>query len=281
MFKKATKLKSSPKILLLGASGSGKTWTSLEIAHGLTNNWEDVYVIDTEASAAKYANSSKEFMVAELETHELDGFISAIQSADGAGRCIIIDSITHLWSGVGGLLSAQKDLENTPRYRNAPMGSWSEINTRLASFFLEVRKCKAAVIVTCRTKDRLIRQEGSRGYIKVSDAIMFREGYLDYEFDVAFMLESDHSATCYKDRTGIFDSMDPRVLDVNTAQIIKEWAATGVSDVQAIIKKDLRSAVEVAIDAGVLSSENAEKALAVPQDKMKKTLEYINKIIKK
>jgi len=275
MFNKATKMKSSPKILLLGASGSGKTWNALEMAYGFTGNWEDVYVIDTESSASKYATKDKGFMVAELETNTVKAFIDAIQAADGVGRCIVIDSITHLWSGVNGLLSIQKQLEESPKYRKNSVGTWTEINNMLSEFFHVMRRCRAAVIVTCRTKDKLIRSESSKDFIKVSDAIMFREGYLDYEFDIAFLLEQDHTVTCYKDRTGLFDGMEPTRIDAGMIESIKEWAQTG--DTYDIMRKDLADTMTELQSQGKVTQERVDKALACTDDQLKKVIGFAKK----
>lgn len=275
MFNKATKMKSSPKVLLLGASGSGKTWNALEMAYGFTGNWEDVYVIDTESSASKYATKDKGFMVAELETNTVKAFIDAIQAADGVGRCIVIDSITHLWSGVNGLLSIQKQLEESPKYRKNSVGTWTEINNMLSEFFHVMRKCKAAVIVTCRTKDKLIRSESSKDFIKVSDAIMFREGYLDYEFDIAFLLEQDHTVTCYKDRTGLFDGMEPAMIDESMINSIKEWSQTG--ETLDIIRKELVTVLGELRDNGSITQERYDKGVSCPDESLKKTLNFAKK----
>lgn len=278
MFNKATKMKSSPKILLLGASGSGKTWNALEMAYGFTGNWEDVYVIDTEVSAGKYARRGKEFMLTELSTHTVKAFIDAIQAADGIGRCIVIDSITHLWSGVNGLLSTQIELESSPKYRKNSVGTWTEINKMLSEFFHVMRNCKAAVIVTCRTKDKLIRSETGREFYKVSDAIMFREGYLDYEFDIAFLLEQDHRVTCYKDRTGLFDGMEPALIDSGMIDSIKEWAQTG--ETYDIMRKDLADILTELLATDKLTQERVDKALACPDDKLKDVITFARKQLK-
>ena len=45
------------RLALQGASGSGKTYSSLLIAHGMTSDWSKIAVIDTEnGSADLYAH---------------------------------------------------------------------------------------------------------------------------------------------------------------------------------------------------------------------------------
>jgi CO dehydrogenase nickel-insertion accessory protein CooC1 len=53
----AQRKKAKIKMAITGASGSGKTYSSLLLAHGLCMDWEKVVVIDTENhSSHLYAN---------------------------------------------------------------------------------------------------------------------------------------------------------------------------------------------------------------------------------
>lgn len=270
MFKKAIKSKSPARVLLYGASGSGKTIAALELAYGFTKDWDSVYVIDTESSASKYAHDKRSFNVVELETCSLTNFLEPLEWANKPGNAIIIDSITHLWSGVGGLMDYQKELETTARYIKNPMGSWTEINQMMSRFFNAIKKSEASIICTCRTKDKMFRPEGSKTFIKLPDQPMFREGYLDFEFDVAFMLEQDHSASCYKDRTQIFDGMHPEPITAETARKIMEWAQSGKG--MEVVREELVAIINKAVADGKLDTERAEKARNLPDDKLKAAL---------
>jgi uridine kinase len=42
------------KLAIQGCSGSGKTYSSLLLAKGLTNQWSDICVIDTENHSAVF-----------------------------------------------------------------------------------------------------------------------------------------------------------------------------------------------------------------------------------
>ena len=103
-FKKAQRRLSKLRLAIQGPSGSGKTFGALLLAKGLGGS---IAVIDTErGSASLYSDveGMPEFDVLDLEApYTPERYIEAITAAEQAGYDIlIIDSMTHEWSGVGG-----------------------------------------------------------------------------------------------------------------------------------------------------------------------------------
>ena len=117
LFQKATKTQSKLRLALYGVSGSGKTYSALSIASGLGGR---IAVIDTErGSASKYA-SRFDFDVLDMQPpFSPAAYVNAIKAAEGEGYDIlIIDSLTHAWSGTGGALemvdnAAKRNAGNT------------------------------------------------------------------------------------------------------------------------------------------------------------------------
>src|SRR6266700_8374114 len=89
---------------LSGPAGSGKTYTALTLATALADG-QGVALIDTEhGSASKYADLFS-FDTLQLETFHPNKYIEAIHEAEAAGYAVlVIDSLSHAWSGTGGLL---------------------------------------------------------------------------------------------------------------------------------------------------------------------------------
>ena len=106
-FKKATKAQAKLRISIFGPSGSGKTYTSLLLAAALGG---PVALIDTErGSASKYAGDVADFDALELTSYEPAKYIRAIgEAAKERYPVLVIDSLSHAWSGKGGILE-QKD----------------------------------------------------------------------------------------------------------------------------------------------------------------------------
>lgn len=110
-FKIATRKQKKLRILLSASSGSGKTLGALLIAQGIEPNSEKIFVIDSEhESATLYAGETKwktdGFNHGNLNApFTPESYIAKIEEAEAAGATVIIlDSITHEWSGQGGCL---------------------------------------------------------------------------------------------------------------------------------------------------------------------------------
>jgi len=107
-------------IALAGPSGGGKTFTALKMARGLVGGDDSkILVIDTEngralhyAPAPEQSASGTIFRFQHLrmrEPFDPNSYAEIVLAADkeGAG-VIIIDSASHVWNGVGGVLDWQQ-----------------------------------------------------------------------------------------------------------------------------------------------------------------------------
>jgi hypothetical protein len=88
-----------------GPAGSGKTYSALVLAQALGG---EVVVIDTErGSSAKFATEwpGFEFDVLDLQPpYDPERYVEAIKFCELEYENIIIDSLSHAWSGTGGAL---------------------------------------------------------------------------------------------------------------------------------------------------------------------------------
>lgn len=92
---------------IAGVSGSGKTYTALQLAYGLANgNGKKVGFLDTEnRRGSLYADSLPQtFLIGDLYApFSPQRYIDAILEFQQAGvEVLVIDSVTHEWEGVGG-----------------------------------------------------------------------------------------------------------------------------------------------------------------------------------
>src|SRR5262245_23418069 len=103
-FVKATKTQAKLRMALYGPAGSGKTWTALALAIGLAKGGK-IALLDTEhTSAVKYADKF-DFDTLALESFHPQKYMDAIQAAEQAGYAVlVIDSLSHAWSGKDGAL---------------------------------------------------------------------------------------------------------------------------------------------------------------------------------
>src|SRR6266511_4630310 len=100
------------KMALQGPSGSGKTYGALLLAFGLCNDWTKIAVIDTENHSSELYAHLGNYKVLHLQApFSPERYIEAIKVCEKAGiEVIIIDSISHEWEGIGGILEVHGNM---------------------------------------------------------------------------------------------------------------------------------------------------------------------------
>lgn len=221
-FKKATKEQSKLRLAIMGPSGSGKTYTSLEIAKELGNK---VAVIDSErGSASKYADRFK-FDTCDLDTAAPQMYVNLIKEAERAGfDVIVIDSLSHAWSGKGGALEQVDNAAKRSGNGNS-FTAWREVTPHHNALIDAILTSRCHVIATMRTKQEYILEENDRGKKmpkKVGMAPVQREG-IEYEFDVIADMNIEHDFVVSKTRCEELDGFVTRKPGAGVGQILKGW----------------------------------------------------------
>jgi len=227
--RKAQKQKAKLRIGLAGTSGSGKTYSALLLASGLTS-WDKICVIDTENGSADLYDHLGAYNVITLEApFSPERYTDAIRAAEAGGmEVIIVDSITHEWDGKGGCLEIVDQLGG--RYQD-----WSKVTPRHSAFVQSILQSHCHVITTVRRKQDYEMTKDQNGKIKVEKAGLkeiTREGF-EYELTLSFALNQNHLVLASKDRTGVFADKPEFVIGVETGATLKSWAETGVTDIMA------------------------------------------------
>ncbi|MGV7078445.1 ATP-binding protein [Testudinibacter sp. P80/BLE/0925] len=227
-FQKAERKKSKLRLALTGPSGAGKTYGALLLASGISKK---IAVIDTEKGSASLYSNLIDFDVLELEPpHSPERYRQALKLAVEAGyEVVIIDSITHEWSGVGGCLEILENIAKA-KYRGNTWSAWNEVTPRHRAFIDDLLAAPAHIIVTARSKTETAQVEvnGRKQVQKLGMKTEQRDG-IEYEFTTVLdIIHDGHIATPSKDRTGIFDISTPEKLSKETGQKIVEWLESGV-----------------------------------------------------
>ncbi len=228
-FTKAERTQAKLRLALTGPSGSGKTYGALLIAKGLGGK---VAVIDTEhKSASLYAGmkSMPEFDTLHLPPpYTPERFIEAIQSAEKAGYgTLIIDSITHEWSGSGGCLEINEQLAAS-RFRGNTWSAWNVTTPRHRQFLDTILHSSLHVIGTMRSKTETVQGEDKK-VKKLGMKSEQRDG-TDYEFTTVLDIVHDgHYAVASKDRTGLFTDTDSTKITEDTGKQLLAWLNSGAA----------------------------------------------------
>lgn len=233
MFKKAEKKKQKLRLLIEGASGSGKTYSALKLAKGLAEKTgAKIALIDTEKGSASLYDNLVDFDVCELEPpFTPEKYIKAIQEAKEAGYGIlIIDSITHEWSGKGGCLDIQMKL-------GGRFNDWAQVTPRHQAFIDAIVQAPMHIISTARTKTDYALEDGTNKSggkttkpVKIGLKTEQREG-MDYEFTIVFRVNENHYAEANKDRTSLFNGIAEPITE-ETGYKLFDWLNSGAEPVK-------------------------------------------------
>lgn len=207
------------RIGLTGATNAGKTWTALLIAQGLLKaegyvlengdvDWSKVYLIDTERKRSLfYADNGVFGQFKHIQfnpPYDPDSYIEAVQYAESQGaKVIIIDSISHAWSGTGGVLDIVNERTQNSRNKNSFNEGWGgkEGGTALQNKMIDhILSSNCHVITTFRQKMEYVQERDDAGKIRITKLGVkpVQRDDLEYEFDITLKLNNDHTAEVIK-----------------------------------------------------------------------------------
>lgn len=170
-------------------------------------------MIDTEnESGSLYVGKQQggtligEYLTIDLEApFSAARYLEAIDLAEQNGvEFLIIDSLSHAWTGEGGLLDVQG---NVAKRSGNSYTAWREVTPLHNKLVDKILQCPMHVAVTLRSKTEYVVEDNGNGKKtprKIGMAPIFREG-IEFEFTIFFELDQSHAAAATKDRTGIFD----------------------------------------------------------------------------
>lgn len=223
-FKKATRTQKKLRAALLGPAGAGKTRTALEIARGLG---ERIALIDTEHGSASMYAHLVEFDALELTHYAPDRYVDAIQQAEDAGYdVLVIDSLSHAWSGRGGILEF---VDRTKRNGNS-FNAWGDATPMHNRLVERLLSCKMHLVVTMRTKMEFVQEKdqasGKTIIRKVGMQPVQRDG-MEYEFDLICDIDQGHTLTVGKTRIDLLDGEMIERAGADFGRRIRAWLEGG------------------------------------------------------
>jgi hypothetical protein len=224
-FKKATKAQAKLRMAITGPSGSGKTYTALSVASALGH----IAVIDTErGSASKYADLF-DFDVLELTEYHPRNYIDAIRSArDNGYDVLIIDSLSHAWTGQGGVLELVDRAAKRSQTQNS-FAAWRDVTPLHNQLVDTILGTPIHIIATMRSKTEYVLEKDDRGRTsprKVGLAPVQRDG-MEYEFDVVAEMDMENNLLISKSRCIPLTNVVINRPDVRLGETLKEWLSDG------------------------------------------------------
>lgn len=202
-FKRATREGIKLLLSFAGGTGSGKTFSAMEIATGLSMG-KPFAVIDTENGRAKHYADQFTFDYVSLDApFRPERYLSAIESAASQKYpVILIDSISHEHDGDGGLLDwHEEELDRMAgadwQKRNSlTMTAWINPKKSHKHFVNKLLQINAHVILCMRAEEKIeMVKEGGRTVVKPKESAVGANGWvpicekrLPFEMTASFLL---------------------------------------------------------------------------------------------
>jgi len=226
---RASRKQAKVKISLAGSSGSGKSFSAIQLAYGLCNDYNKICIIDTENySASLYSHLGGFNVINITPPFHPNKYIEAIQLSEQSGmEVIIIDNASHAWSGKGGCLDLHDREVSKMRVPNS-FTAWAAVTPLYQNLIDSVVNSSCHIISTLRSKTEYMISERNGKSVpqKIGTSPMMRDGY-DFEQTLAFDLDQNHKAFCTKDRTSLFADRDPFIISTETGKMILDWCNSG------------------------------------------------------
>ena len=208
------------KIGFAGTSGSGKTYSALLFAKGLVGDWDKIAVLDTEnASSNLYAHLGDFYSMNMGPPYSPQRYCAAIDYFIKEGvECMIIDSVSHEWEGAGGVLQIHESLGGQFRH-------WAQVTPMHQAFIDKILHANIHILVTTRRKQDYSMDKNAQGKTvptKVGLKEIQRDGW-EYQLTTNFAIEQNHLALASKDRTGLFDTDVPFLIDEAVGKKVRDW----------------------------------------------------------
>jgi hypothetical protein len=226
-FTRASKTSSKLRLAVVGPSGSGKTYSSLAIATGLGQR---IAVIDTErGSASKYAGLFQ-FDQVQLESFHPQRYIDAIAEAAKAGYdVLIIDSLSHAWSGKDGALHLVDEAARRSK-TGSTFNAWRDVTPLHMAMIDSIVAAPLHIIATFRVKTEYVLEKDERtGKTvprKIGLAPVQREG-TEYEFDIVAELDQSNAMSITKSRAPGLTGTVTSHPGAEFGRVLAEWLGDG------------------------------------------------------
>jgi AAA domain len=216
--------KAKIKMALQGSSGSGKTFSSILLAKGLTDgDFSKVVLIDSEWGSGNLYAHLGNFNVVTLEPpYTPEKYIKAIDIClDAKMEVIILDGISKIW---------QYLLEFHASLKGNSFVNWQRVNLKQNAFIDKILQSHVHIIATMRTKQAYVLNLKDGKYVPEKVGLKaIQRNNVDYEFTTVFNLDNQNLATATKDRTGLFTRKQAFVINSATGRKILNWSLNVIS----------------------------------------------------
>lgn len=254
-FRPAVRENAGVLVALAGPSGGGKTYSALRLARGLVGPEGVIAFIDTEARRATHYADKFKFLHGDLHPpFRPDAYVEAILAAEQTGAgAVVIDSMSHVWSGTGGVLDWQEEeveaaVERAKqlatkkgwefdeyRAREAnKMAAWIKPKMSHKKMMSRLLQCRAHLIFCLRAEEKVKMEKNERNQtviVPIGWQPICEKNFM-YEMTASFLLTDDAPGVPkpikLQDQHRAFFPTDKPVSEKSGEQLAA-WAGGGVA----------------------------------------------------
>jgi hypothetical protein len=279
---------------LAGGTGSGKTYTAMELASGISGD-KPFAVIDTESRRALHYADQFKFDHAELRPpFRPEAYREAIMEADKAGYpVIVVDSMSHVWAGDGGVIDWQEEELNRMagddygKRERVKMAAWIKPKTSHKKMVQSLLQVRAHLILCFRAEPKIEMVKGKDGKLEIvaKQSLTGLDGWipvcdknLPFELTASFLFMADKPGIpkpikLQQQHKALFPLDVP--VSRKSGEMVAQWAAGKKEDYKQKIKdaktvEELQSAwlsIPASEKPKYLADKDArKKAITSPKD---------------
>lgn len=232
-------------INLIGGTGSGKTYTGMRLASGISGA-KPFALIDTENRRALHYADAFKFDHAELRPpFRPEAYADAVVAADAAGYpVIVVDSGSHVWAGDGGVLDWQEEeLERMAgsdygKRERVKMSAWIKPKMGHKQMVQKLLQVKAHIILCLRAEEKIemVKVDGKL-VVQTKQSMTGKDGWipvcdknLPFEATCSFLLLANapgipHPIKLQSQHKDLFPLDKP--ITEESGRLLSQWAAGG------------------------------------------------------
>lgn len=243
---------------IAGVSGSGKTFTALQIARGMVDSAKKIGFLDTENKRGSlYADIlDGPFMIGDLyPPFSPKRYSEAIKEFQDAGvEVLVIDSVSHEWEGEGGC----DDIANAPLAAGKKMANWIGAKREHKGFMNTLLQCNMNVICCIRAREKTDFKDPSKP-VSLGIQPVCEKNFM-FEMTASLLMENEGTKQKFLKMPSFLKSAfgtGEGYLGIETGKKIIAWINTGEKEDPAItkIKSEMLMACEFGL-AGVIAIWN-------------------------
>lgn len=268
-FRRAVRRQAKLRLGLDGPAGSGKSYTALRFAFAFPGARVACVEAGENGGLSLYQGSSPDGVPFDFDILEIRGNFSPTEytlAVEEAGRLrydvLVIDSLSHAWSGAGGALEQVGSAGFTDR------DGWRKVTPQHNRMIDAILQSPCHVICTIRSKTEYLVEEDDKGRKtprKVGMAPVQRAG-MEYEFTLYGSLDHTHTLTITKSRCDSYqDAIAHKPGAAFMAPLIR-WLETGEqaapADVVRRASHEQAARIAALIAEAKLTPQQAAKGLA-------------------